>query len=92
MLLPLQAREAIGGWTTDPDETIAALAKVRVPTLITHGRQDAIVLPLAAEMTSQAIQGAQLSWFDDCGHTPFQEDAGRFNSELAAFVASAVGS
>ncbi|WP_158931537.1 alpha/beta fold hydrolase [Acidisphaera sp. S103] len=91
MLVPFHVREAIGGWSTDPTETIAALAKVRVPTLITHGRQDAIVLPLAAEMAAQAIPGARVSWFDACGHAPFQEDAGRFNSELAAFVASAAG-
>jgi pimeloyl-ACP methyl ester carboxylesterase len=92
MLLPLQAREAIGGWTTAPADTLPALAKVRVPTLVTHGRQDAIVLPLAAEMTAQAIPGARLSWFDACGHAPFQEDAGRFNNELAAFMASTIRS
>jgi len=90
MMVPFQVREAIGGWSTDPAETIVALAKVRVPTLITHGRQDAIVLPLAAEMTAQAILGARLSWFDACGHAPFQEDSARFNSELSAFVTSTV--
>lgn len=88
MLLPFQAREAIGGWATAPADTLPALAKVRVPTLVTHGRLDAIVLPLAAELTAQAVPRARLSWFDDCGHAPFQEDAGRFNGELAGFVAS----
>jgi pimeloyl-ACP methyl ester carboxylesterase len=91
MLLPFQAREAIGGWTTSPADTLPALAKVRVPTLVTHGRLDAIVLPLAAELTAQAIPGARLSWFDDCGHAPFQENAARFNSELATFVATTAG-
>jgi non-heme chloroperoxidase len=88
MLLPFQAREAIGGWSTSPAETLPALAKIRVPTLVTHGRQDAIVLPLAAEMTARAIPGAHLSWFDTCGHAPFQEDSTRFNRELAAFIAT----
>ena len=91
MMVPFQVREAIGGWSTDPAETIAALAKVRVPTLITHGRQDAIVLPLAAETTAKAIPEARVSWFDACGHAPFQEDPVRFNRELADFVASTVG-
>jgi non-heme chloroperoxidase len=86
MLLPFQAREAIGGWSTTPADTLPALAKIRVPTLVTHGRLDAIVLPLAAEMTAQAIPGARLSWFDACGHAPFQEDPTRFNRELAAFI------
>jgi non-heme chloroperoxidase len=86
MLLPFQAREAIGGWSTSPADTRPALAKVRVPTLVTHGRLDAIVLPLAAEMTAQAIPGSRLSWFDTCGHAPFQEDPTRYNRELTAFI------
>ncbi len=59
-----------------------------MPTLITHGRLDTVVLPAAAEMTAATIAHARLSWFDDCGHSPFIEDAARFNEELAAFVAS----
>jgi pimeloyl-ACP methyl ester carboxylesterase len=86
MRVPAAVRRAISGWSTDPQETIAALGRVRVPTLITHGRRDAVVLPEAAEMTRAAISHAQLSWFDDCGHSPFAEDATRFNAELAAFV------
>jgi pimeloyl-ACP methyl ester carboxylesterase len=68
------------------------LKRVGVPVLVTHGRKDIVVLPAAAERTVAAISGAQLSWFDDCGHSPFQEDATRFNTELAAFVRKAVRS
>jgi non-heme chloroperoxidase len=92
MLVPLAVREAIGRWATDPQATLPALARVRVPTLVTHGRQDALVLPLAAELTADAIPSARLSWFEACGHSPFQEDAPRFNRELAAFVSAAAGS
>jgi pimeloyl-ACP methyl ester carboxylesterase len=88
MLVPFTVREAIGQWSTDPAETIQALSRVRVPTLITHGRRDALILPLAAEMTAQAIPHAQLSWFEKSGHSPFQEEPARFNRELAAFVAT----
>lgn len=91
MLVPKYVRAAIGGWSTDPEATVAALRNVRVPVLVTHGRQDTIVLPRAAEMTADTIPGAQLSWYDDCGHSPFQEDAPRFNRELAAFVNSVAG-
>ncbi len=48
------------------------------------------MLPAAAEMTAAAIPGARISWYEDCGHSPFYEDAPRFNRELAAFVGSSV--
>ena len=40
----------------------------------------------AAEMTAAAIKHATVSLYDDCGHSPFYEDAERYNRELAAFV------
>lgn len=86
MRVPAAVRRAIGGWSTDAGQTIAALRKVNVPVLITHGRQDAVVLPAAAEMSLAAMPHAKLSWFDDCGHSPFSEHAARFNDELKAFV------
>jgi non-heme chloroperoxidase len=79
-------RRAILGWPSNPDATIAGLKKVRVPTLISHGRKDTVVLPRAAERTAEAIKGARISWFDHSGHSPFAEEAQRFNRELAAFV------
>jgi pimeloyl-ACP methyl ester carboxylesterase len=86
VLVPQAIREAIGRWSTGLDETRAALAKVTVPTLIAHGRDDALILGSAAEMTAAAIPGARVSWYDDCGHSPFAEHPGRFNRELDAFV------
>jgi len=87
-ICPQEIREAISGWSTSMDDTRAALAKVTVPTLIAHGRNDALILPAAAEMTASAIPGARISWYDDCGHSPFAEHADRFNRELDAFVSS----
>ena len=88
MKVPATVRRAIAGWSTDAAPTSAALAKVRVPVLITHGRRDTVVLPAAADMSLAAMTHARLSWFDDCGHSPFSEDAPRFNSELTGFVQS----
>ena len=51
MLVAADVRQAIAGSSTDPAETIAALKRVRVPTLVTQGRKDTVVLPAAAEMT-----------------------------------------
>ena len=86
MRVPASVRRAIAGWSTEASPTIEALRKVRVPVLITHGRRDTLVLPATVEMTVAAIPHAQVSWFDDCGHSPFAEDAPRFNDELLAFV------
>lgn len=86
MLIPIAVRDAVQSWTTDPAETIPAMQRVRVPVLITQGRQDAVVAPRTAERVKEHIRHAELSWYDDCGHTPFQEDARRFNAELAAFA------
>ncbi len=86
MLVPASVRQAIAGWSTDPAETVALLKNVRVPTLITHGRKDAVLLPSAAEMTAATIPGSRISWFDSCGHSPFCENAARFNRELGDFV------
>jgi non-heme chloroperoxidase len=88
MKVPASVRRAVAGWSTPAEPTIAALCKVRVPTLITHGRVDTVVLPAAVAMTVSAIPHAQVSWFDDCGHSPFAEDAPRFNAELTAFIQS----
>lgn len=86
MLVPPPVRDAIAAWSTDPALATEALRKVRVPTLITHGRLDRLILPAAAEMTAAAVPGSRVSWFDDCGHSPFYEDAPRYNRELDAFV------
>lgn len=91
MLVPTYVRQAIGGWSTDAAETVAKLRSVRVPTLISQGRKDTVVLPRAAELAAAAIPGSRISWYDDCGHSPFHEDAPRFNRELAAFVKEATG-
>jgi non-heme chloroperoxidase len=84
--VPAGVRRAIAGWSTAAPLTIDALRKVRVPVLVSHGRQDTVVLPAAAERTADTIAHARLSWFDDCGHSLFVEDAPRFNDELIGFV------
>jgi pimeloyl-ACP methyl ester carboxylesterase len=89
MMAPIEVRNAIRAWPADLTATMAALRAVRVPTLITHGRRDEIVLPAVAELAAVTIPGAKLSWYDNCGHSPFWEDTERFNRELDAFVASA---
>lgn len=56
-----------------------------------RGRDDAVVPPLAVDFSLAAMPHAKVSWFDGCGHSPFAEDAPRFNRELMAFVQSSQG-
>lgn len=89
MVVPAKVRNAIAAWPTDRAASVEALGRVRVPTLVTHGLLDRLILPKAAEMTAAAVPGARISWFDDCGHSPFYEDAPRYNRELDQFVSEA---
>lgn len=82
MLLPRPVRDAIAAWRTDKQAARDTLGRISVPTLVTHGRLDKLILPLAAEMTAAAVPGSTISWFEDCGHAPFYEDAPRYNAEL----------
>jgi pimeloyl-ACP methyl ester carboxylesterase len=88
MRVPAAIRRAIAGWSTPVEPTVEALRKVKVPVLITQGRADTVVLPAAAEATAAIVKQAKISWYDDCGHSPFCEDAPKFNEELLAFVRS----
>ncbi len=61
----------------------AVLASITVPVLVTHGRDDTIILPSMAEHTLSVCPAATASWHDDVGHLPFWEAPGRFNHDLA---------
>lgn len=65
------------------------LSKLDIPVLVTHGADDGIVLPAMGEFTARMVRGAKLSLYDGIGHSPFMEDAPRFNRELSAFASSA---
>ena len=59
------------------------LASIDVPVLVTHGRQDVVVLPASGELFLNACKNATSAWYDGVGHVPFVEDAERFNRDLA---------
>mgnify|MGYP004517502715 CR=1 FL=1 len=44
------------------------LAGVAIPTAVVHGSEDTLLLPLAAELTAEAIPGATLHVFEGMGH------------------------
>lgn len=68
------------------------LPKIDVPTLVTHGEKDRLLLVGMGRYAAAQIPNAQLSVYDDAGHSPFYEDAPRYNAELLKFVREANGS
>lgn len=60
--------------------------QVTKPIRILHGLNDRLSLPETALRGQMRFAGAELSLFPDCGHSPFWEDAERFNRELSSFA------
>jgi pimeloyl-ACP methyl ester carboxylesterase len=44
------------------------LRNLRVPTLVIHGRADALILPIGGERTAELVPGANLVVLNDMGH------------------------
>jgi len=72
-----------------PLDATAVMSKLTIPVLVSHGAEDKNAKVDTAKFTASVIPGAKLSVYDGIGHSPFYEDAPRFNSELAAFVRTA---
>ena len=87
MVVPPEVRGALIAREIDGDDALSSLS---VPVLVSHGRDDAIVLPSMAEHVLGACEPAVASWYDGVGHMPFWEAADRFDDELGAFVAQAL--
>jgi non-heme chloroperoxidase len=86
MMVPPKVRGALGGRPLDATEI---MSKLKLPVLVTHGAEDRNSKVGTAKYTASVIPGAKLSIYDGVGHSPFYEDAPRFNTELAAFVREA---
>ena len=62
------------------------LAKITIPTLILHGKNDKICsFDLAGQMKA-AIPGSKLVAFEKSGHSLFLEETHKFNTELIKFA------
>ena len=86
MMVPPAVRGAMGG---RPHDATEMLSKLNIPVLVTHGAEDRNIKLAAAHYTASVARGAKLSVYEGVGHSPFYEDAPRFNAELAAFVRAA---
>ena len=86
MMVPPKVRAGLSG---RPLDATAMMSQLTLPVLVTHGAEDRNLKLGVAQYTAATIPGAKLSVYEGIGHSPFYEDAPRFNSELAAFVRAA---
>jgi len=63
------------------------LPELRLPVLLLHGRQDAVIPFAAAEALAAALPQARLVAFDDTGHAPFLTRSERVRQELEGWLA-----
>jgi non-heme chloroperoxidase len=84
--VPPFVREQLFARTIENDDI---LKNFTVSAFVTHGDKDEIVLPLAGEQHAALIPGAKHSVYENVGHSPFAEDAKRFNQELRRFALDA---
>jgi pimeloyl-ACP methyl ester carboxylesterase len=83
MLTPAKARAGLLKRARNSGEILRDL---RLRVLVTHGTLDRLIFPAASKYTASTVPDAQLSLYGGVGHSPFFEDADRFNDELAEFV------
>jgi pimeloyl-ACP methyl ester carboxylesterase len=86
MVVPPRVRALVLSRAQNPGDI---LPRLTLPVLVTQGTHDRVILPAFGAFTASAVPGAQLSLYDGIGHSPFREDAPRFNDELARFVRAA---
>lgn len=87
-LATLRATLGLGGQKKAiVQQSATLLENVRCPTLIIHGRHDAVIPAAHSETAAKQLRVSQLVIFEDCGHTPQIEKPAEFNAALAAFAA-----
>ena len=62
------------------------MAKIKIPTLIMHGKKDKICAFVLAELMNAGIANSHLVAFGNSGHSMFLEETKKFNSELIKFA------
>jgi pimeloyl-ACP methyl ester carboxylesterase len=62
------------------------LASIKVPTLVTWGKQDKLLPIASGERYAAGIPGAKLVSFDKCGHVPAIEKTEEFLAAVTSFL------
>ncbi|MFL6466910.1 MAG: alpha/beta fold hydrolase [Pyrinomonadaceae bacterium] len=80
--VPYYVRQGMFSRSFTNDDLLPNLKK---PVLVTHGVNDRVVKPIAAEQHSSMIPAGQLHLVEKAGHAPFWDDADGYNARLKAF-------
>jgi non-heme chloroperoxidase len=80
VVVPATIRANLAAREIDADDVLRSL---KVPLLVTQGREGSVVLPAMAEHVLATCPTAEASWYDGVGHVPHLEEPERFNHELA---------
>ena len=67
-------------------DTYDELPQLRLPALVLHGTEDAVMPPGNAEILAGRIPDARLQWFPGCGHLFFHEDPTAATAAIAEFL------
>jgi pimeloyl-ACP methyl ester carboxylesterase len=70
----------------DPDQVVARLRGLRVPTLILWGGRDRLIPIESGRRFEADIAGSRLVLIDDLGHVPQEEDPQRSLAAVASFL------
>ena len=62
------------------------LSKIKIPTVIMHGKKDKICSFDLAEQMKAGISGSRIVAFENSGHSLFLEETHKFNAELIKFA------
>ena len=62
------------------------LKDLKVPTMVLHGRHDALLAFAGGEVLQKTIPKAKLTAFENSGHSPFLEETDAFNTVLTKFL------
>lgn len=62
------------------------LDKIKAPTLLIWGKQDAVTPPFVGEKFHELISDSRLYFLDKCGHAPMMEKPQEFNEILEGFL------
>lgn len=60
--------------------------RIRTPTLVVYGEQDAAPITKGSQKLARLIPGAQLRSVPECGHSPNWERPRLFNEALGGFL------
>ena len=88
MLVPPRIRAACRDRSEDYRTVWSGIDR---PVAILWGTKERVVLPVATQQACETLPKALTLPYANCGHSPFWEDAPRFNADLAAFAARCRG-